>query len=157
MEVNYIKNDKGVYQTIDVLINEKPSIIFNYLSTTEGIQQWFPQLYVEERSEHGNLYFHIEDDEDLRMEILQFDEPNTFEFSWDIGTVKFQLSEQQGQTLLTLKEYLPYEFPHITLDFSGWQYQMHSLKNLIEQGEILAQSDFDFETNQQEIAQKLRL
>ncbi|RIP36095.1 hypothetical protein BUZ14_05435 [Staphylococcus gallinarum] len=157
MEINYIKNDKGVYQTLEILINEQLNTVFNYLTTTKGIQQWFPQLYVENRNVHGSLYFHIADGEDLRMDILQFDEPNTFEFTWDIGTVKFQLVEKQDQTVLTLKEYLPYEFPHIIIDFSGWQYQMESLKNLIEHGEVIAQSDFDFETNQLEIKDKLRL
>ncbi|MCG7339285.1 SRPBCC domain-containing protein [Staphylococcus sp. ACRSN] len=157
MVVNYIKNDKGVYQTIEILINEQPSTVFNYLTTTKGIQQWFPQLYVENRSEHGNLYFHIENDQDLKMDILQFDEPKTFEFTWDTGTVRFQLAEKHNQTILTLKEYLPYEFPHIIIDFSGWQYQMESLKKLIEQGEIIEQSEFDFESNQQEIKGKLRL
>ncbi|XVL41336.1 hypothetical protein AAA451_00630 [Staphylococcus equorum] len=44
METQYSKDGQGVYQTLKIDIDGDKETIFNYLSTTEGIQQWFPQL-----------------------------------------------------------------------------------------------------------------
>ena len=53
MEAVYSKDEQGAYQTLKIIIEQDVATVFKLLSTTEGIQQWFPQLYVEERSEHG--------------------------------------------------------------------------------------------------------
>lgn len=47
METQYSKDGQGVYQTLKIDIDGDKETIFNYLSTTEGIQQWFPQLSFE--------------------------------------------------------------------------------------------------------------
>ncbi|MGD3156698.1 hypothetical protein [Staphylococcus cohnii] len=44
MTIQYAKDKSGVYQTINLKIKSDVHRIFDYLSTTEGIQQWFPQL-----------------------------------------------------------------------------------------------------------------
>ena len=56
METQYSKDGQGVYQTLKIDIDGDKETIFNYLSTTEGIQQWFPQLSFEKkRSEWQNV------------------------------------------------------------------------------------------------------
>ena len=58
MAIQYAKDKSGVYQTINLKIKSDVHRIFDYLSTTEGIQQWFPQLSFQERIEGGKMLFH---------------------------------------------------------------------------------------------------
>ncbi|NWK85104.1 hypothetical protein HYE69_09840, partial [Staphylococcus sp. GSSP0090] len=49
METVYSKDEQGAYQPLKITIEQDAKTVFNLLSTTEGIQQWFPQLSFEER------------------------------------------------------------------------------------------------------------
>ncbi|WP_241961714.1 SRPBCC domain-containing protein [Staphylococcus succinus] len=146
MKVEYDKDHNGAYQTLIVSINKTASNIFNYLSTTEGIQQWFPQLEICERKKDGKMLFHLDGEEYKEMYITDFKHNKEIGYTWDLGQVKFELNQDEATTELIFKEFLPYEFPHIGLDFAGWQFQMEKLKALIENNEKLAQqlSDFDY-------------
>ncbi|MDN5906992.1 MAG: hypothetical protein L0H33_01325, partial [Staphylococcus equorum] len=82
MEAQYSKDGQGVYQTLKINIDADKEAIFNYLSTTEGIQQWFPQLSFETREVHGKMYFHLEEEDDLEMTITHFEENKVVGFTW---------------------------------------------------------------------------
>lgn len=158
MEVSYNKNNDGVSQTIITQINAHVSTVFYYLSTTEGIQQWFPQLVIEERKQQGKMQF-VMDEETANetMTITDFVEDKVIGYTWDIGNVKFDLQRQDNQTSLTFTEYLPFEFPHIALDFTGWQFQIENVTQLIESGTSLDQQQIDFEARQQQVISALDL
>ncbi|MFH4875614.1 SRPBCC domain-containing protein [Staphylococcus cohnii] len=155
MAIQYAKDQSGIYQTINLKIKSDAHSIFDYLSTTEGIQQWFPQLSFQERVEGGKMLFHLDDSEDLEMRITHFEANKRIGFTWDIGKVKFELYEHQSYVELIFYEYLPFEFPHITLDFAGWQFQIESIKNIAETGKPLEQQDCDFEAKKTEIEASL--
>ena len=57
MAIQYAKDQSGIYQTINLKIKSDAHSIFDYLSTTEGIQQWFPQLSFQERIEAEKCCF----------------------------------------------------------------------------------------------------
>ncbi|MDG0842955.1 SRPBCC domain-containing protein [Staphylococcus equorum] len=157
MEVQYSKDGHGVYQTLKINIDADKEAIFKYLSTTEGIQQWFPQLSFETRGVNGKIYFHLEKQDDLEMTITYFKENKTIGFTWDIGTVKFELNNKVQQTELTFIEYLPSEFPHIILDFAGWQFHMESIKSIAETGKPINSQDYDFDNKNEAIEAQLKL
>ena len=157
MEAQYSKDGQGVYQTLKINIDADKEAIFNYLSTTEGIQQWFPQLSFETREVHGKMYFHLEEEDDLEMTITHFEENKVVGFTWDIGTVKFELNRKNQQTELTFIEYLPFEFPNIILDFAGWQFHMESIKSIAETGKPLNSQDYDFDSKNETIEAQLKL
>ncbi|RBA03742.1 SRPBCC domain-containing protein [Staphylococcus arlettae] len=157
MDIKYSQDDNGAYQTAKTYIEATPQTVFKYLSTTEGIQQWFPQLEVDERAVDGHIYFHLEGDNYETMHITEFAEDQRISYTWDVGEVKFQLEADNNSTILTLEEYLPYTFPHIILDFAGWQFQLDNVKHVIEQGEPIDQQNLDFENKKFEIAQHLNI
>ncbi|KRG10790.1 SRPBCC domain-containing protein [Staphylococcus sp. NAM3COL9] len=153
METQYSKGDQGVYQTLKINIDADKETIFNYLSTTKGIKQWFPQLSFEMREVNGKVYFHLEEQDDLEMKIKN----KMIGFTWDIGTVKFELNSKVQQTELTFVEYLPPEFPHIVLDFAGWQFHMESIKSIVETGEPLDSKKYDFDSKNEDLEAQLKL
>ncbi|RIO55112.1 hypothetical protein BUZ85_21025, partial [Mammaliicoccus sciuri] len=60
-------------------------------------------------------------------------------------------------TVLILDEFLPFDFPHIILDFSGWQFQLQSIKSVSEPGKPLDQSEYDFDSVKDALETKLDL
>lgn len=157
IEVEYDKDHMGVYQTLTVPINKTASNIFNYLSTTEGVQQWFPQLEICERKIDGKMLFHLDGQEYIEMYITDFKQNKVIGYTWDLGQVKFELNQIETTTELVFKEFLPYEFPHIGLDFAGWQFQMENLKALIESNKKLDHQLYDFDYRKVEIEKLLHL
>lgn len=157
MDIKYSQDDNGAYQIVKTYIEATSPTVFKYLSTTEGIQQWFPQLIVDKRAVGGHIYFHLEGDNYETMTITDFAEDQRISYTWDVGEVKFQLETDNNRTILTLEEYLPYSFPHIILDFAGWQFQLDNVKHVIEQGEPIDQQNLDFDNKKFEIEQHLNL
>lgn len=158
MEINYSENEAGVKQSISTTINADVSTVFYYLSTTEGIQQWFPQLVIEERKPSGTMFFVMEESvNNKKMTITDFEEDKVIAFTWDIGDVKFELEQLNDQTKLSFVEFLPFEFPHIVLDFTGWQFQLQNVTQLIESGSTIDSEQLDFKLRQQQVASALNL
>lgn len=156
MEINYSKNDHGVKQSISTVINADVPTVFRYLSTTEGLQQWFPQLVIVERKPQGTMLF-VRDEitSNEKMTITDFEENKMIGFTWDTGNIWFELQQQNDLTIVSFTEYLPFEFPHIVLDFTGWQFQIDNVTQLIENGATLDQQQIDFKARQQQIATAL--
>ena len=142
MDIKYSQDDNGAYQTAKTYSEATPQTVFKYLSTTEGIQQWFPQLEVDERAVGGHIYFHLEGDNYETMHITEFAEDQRISYTWDVGEVKFQLEADNNSTIL---------------DFAGWQFQLDNVKHVIEQGEPIDQQNLDFENKKFEIAQHLNI
>ncbi|WP_412486932.1 hypothetical protein V8V48_11440 [Staphylococcus xylosus] len=67
------------------------------------------------------------------------------------------LYDSGSETVLILNEFLPFDFPHIILDFSGWQFQIQSIKSVAETGRSLDQSEYDFNSVKEEVETKLDL
>ncbi|MDN6067586.1 MAG: hypothetical protein L0I52_09450, partial [Staphylococcus equorum] len=71
--------------------------------------------------------------------------------------VKFELNNKVQQTELTFIEYLPFEFPHIIIDFAGWQFHMESIKSIVETGKPLNSQDYDFDSKNEAIEAQIKL
>lgn len=157
MEAVYAKDDQGAYQTLEITIEKDSETVFNLLSTTEGVQKWFPQLSFEERIVGGKMTFHMDEQDDVEMEITAFEDNIAIGYTWSTGAVRFDLYDSGSETVLILDEFLPFDFPHIILDFSGWQFQMQSIKSVAETGRSLDQSEYDFDSVKDEVETKLDL
>ncbi|MCI8279215.1 SRPBCC domain-containing protein [Staphylococcus xylosus] len=157
MEAVYAKDDQGAYQTLKINIEKDSETVFNLLSTTEGVQKWFPQLSFEERIVGGKMTFHMDEQDDVEMEITAFEDNIAIGYTWSTGAVRFDLYDSGSETVLILDEFLPFDFPHIILDFSGWQFQIQSIKSVAETGRSLDQSEYDFNSIKEEVETKLDL
>ncbi|WP_436936977.1 SRPBCC domain-containing protein [Staphylococcus xylosus] len=157
MEAVYAKDVQGAYQTLKITIEKDSETVFNLLSTTEGVQKWFPQLSFEERIVGGKMTFHMDEQDDVEMEITAFEDNIAIGYTWSTGAVRFDLYDSGSETVLILDEFLPFDFPHIILDFSGWQFQMQSIKSVAETGRSLDQNEYDFDSVKDEVETKLDL
>lgn len=135
MRADYNTDDYNAYQTIEIEIDAAAEEIFHYISTTEGIRQWFPELTFDDEPWPEKLVFDLGDGEWEYMDILEFSYKNRITFTWDVGDVTIELDEfDSGRTLLTLKERLPFRFENIARDFTGWYFQVQNIKHISETG-----------------------
>ncbi|MBL0848334.1 hypothetical protein MXL97_11240 [Mammaliicoccus fleurettii] len=157
MNVNYQTDETHAHQTITTNIHSHKSHIFKLLGTTTGIQQWFPELSFEEEKEGSRLAFDLGDNQYEYFDITNYESDSRIAYNWDQGHVDFTLEENGDTTTLTFKESLPYTFQTIANDFTGWYFQIQSVKKLAETGQPLSKSDFDFESKTKEIESSLKI
>ena len=155
MNVQYEKTKFDAFQTIEVDVKARINKVFNLISTTEGIQQWFPQLSFEEAD--GELYvnFGMDDGTNEQSIVIQHEAPTHITFTWAIGEVEFKLTDQEDITHLYFHERMPFEFDHVAEDFTGWQLQIENLKSVAETGEQKAMEQSMFDRIYQDVKQNL--
>lgn len=157
MNVNYRTDETHAHQTIDVSIHSHKSHVFKLLGTTEGIKQWFPELSFEEERAGSQLIFDLGNNEHEYAKITDYHPNNHIGYDWDQGHVDFSLEENGDTVTLTFKESLPFTFETIANDFTGWYFQIQSVKKLAETGQPLSKDAFDFKSKTDEIEQTLNL
>ncbi|WP_342387573.1 hypothetical protein [Salinicoccus bachuensis] len=155
MEIFYQKDENNAYQTIRTEIDATKERIFNYIGTTEGIRQWFPQLSFRKTGDEHQLLFDLGDEKYEEMDVLVHEEPEHIRFTWDIGEVDMRLKSSGYYTELIFEERLPYAFGPVTQDFTGWQFQVENIKHIAETGEPRPPEDHDFKVEEDKVAEAL--
>lgn len=154
MNITYSKTKYHAQQTLSHTFKTDIDTLFYFLSTNEGIQQWFPELYFD----NDKLYFHLENQAPIPMHISVYRKPTQLKFEWATGTVEMTLSSISSiKTALCFHESLPKTFEHLGMDFAGWQYKIDALKMLIELGHMPNQSDYNFKAQATQIMNTLNL
>lgn len=155
MNQNYSKDQTAYYQKLQTEIQAEPEQIFEYLGTTEGISQWFPELSFTEKNSETKLIFTLAEDDLIEMDILIYDKPTRIKFAWDIGEVEMTLKKEGTYTVLTLTEKMPFEFTTISQDFTGWYFQVKNIKHLIEEGETQPFDKDQFNIKEEKLKEQL--
>lgn len=131
----YHKTDTHFTQLLSIEINANVNTIMSYLSTSKGIQQWFPQLSFHQEGNQKVLLFNM-NETSIQMSVL--DETNdTIAFTWGEGTVTLQVIEQHDFAELKLTEVMPVSYDMLVKDFTGWLCQMDNIKYVSETGNPL--------------------
>lgn len=156
MNVQYRTDNTHAHQTISIDITSNTSHVFKLLGTTTGIKQWFPELSFEEEREGSRLVFDLGNGQCEYFNITSYEPNNHIAFTWAEGNVDFILEDKGDTITLTFKESLPYTFQAIAKDFTGWYFQIQSVKKLAETGQPLSKSDFDFESKSKEVEESLK-
>src|SRR5690625_2674192 len=154
MQVSYHTKDNNAYQKVMIEINSSPEHIFTYIGTTTGIKQWFPELSFQGME---RLIFDLGNEEFEDMEILRYQSPDFIHFTWGTGEVEILLDGNENKTQRVLNERLPFSFETIPQDFSGWQFQVRSIKHIAEYGVPEKLDKQKFEAVQKEIEKNLKL
>lgn len=154
IERTYAMNETHAQQTLSIIINAPPKNVFRYLSTTEGISSWFPELSFNEKNE---VLFDMDDGHFERMKILTFEPDQTISYEWGTGKVAFHLLEYDGKTKLTFHEVVPRTFEMFSRDFAGWDTKMKDIKDIVETGAVEEMDRALFEQRKESIEQELRL
>lgn len=154
MQVSYHSKDDNAYQKVMIEIDSSPEHIFNYLGTTDGIKQWFPELSFQGTEK---LIFDLGDETYEEMEVLRYQQPDFIHFTWDEGEVEILLEGDKSKTQLVLNERLPFSFETIAQDFTGWQFQVRNIKHIAEHGETKTLNMQQFDAVQKDVEQNLNL
>jgi len=64
--------------------------VWRMLTINEQLQQWFPQLEIEQLRPDGKIRFDFGNGSYEEMTILEVSEPTSFAFSWDKNTMHFE-------------------------------------------------------------------
>lgn len=155
MEIFYQKDENNAYQTIRTEIDATKEQIFNYIGTTEGIRQWFPQLSFRQDGNSHQLLFDLGGEKYEEMDVLVHEEPEHIRFTWDIGEVDMRLKSSGYYTELIFEERLPYAFGPVPQDFTGWQFQVENIKHIAETGEPRPSEGHDFKAAEDKVAEAL--
>jgi uncharacterized protein YndB with AHSA1/START domain len=102
-------------------LRRPPSAVWRALTDREELNSWFPCDIVTDGWKVGaSLRFVFREGEwhDLAGTVLAYDEPRTLAFTWGDETLRFELTEVSGGTLLVLTDEL--DPPIAARNASGW-------------------------------------
>lgn len=106
--------------------------VWSYLTENSKLQQWFPELEIQELKKDGNILFDMQDGNYERMEILEIDPKRTFAFTWDENSVRFELAANSFGCKLVFKEYLHAVSDHTPKDLAGWHVCLEVIQALLD-------------------------
>lgn len=154
IEREYANSTNSTQQTLSIVINASPEKVFDYLTTTDGISSWFPELSFKNSD---TILFSMGNGQVEPLEVYVLNINDGLSFDWFTGKVTFHLSEYDGKTKLIFNEVVPNTFQNIARDFAGWDKHMKNIKNIIETGSI-EEMDMDaFKKQQHKIKTELAL
>jgi uncharacterized protein YndB with AHSA1/START domain len=105
-----------------------PEKVWRAITEQEHLSAWFPARVEGERRTGAPLHFVFEHDEAPPSDgaIIAFDPPAVFEFTWDVETLRFELTPDGGGTLLTFLNTFG-ELGKAARDAAGWHYCLELL------------------------------
>ncbi|MCD5001980.1 SRPBCC domain-containing protein [Enterococcus saccharolyticus] len=111
-------------------INASPETVWTFLTETDKLAQWFPELQAGDISADGYMKF-VMPEINLTMAIQAFHLGEKLAYQWDSGQVTFDILADK-QTILHFSEELPPQFPQKHRDVAGRSIVLRRLKNAIE-------------------------
>ena len=121
-----MKMSKQLY-TLEYPVRCSPSILFEFLSTPAGLQEWF----ADKVDERDNVFFFSWNGSSQRAEVLESQEEKFIRFHWldapkeEYFEFSIEKSEITNQTILIIKDYA--EKKEIKDQSMLWDYQVKEL------------------------------
>lgn len=103
--------------TLSYDINGYIDDFWSLLTTSSGLQKWFPELSRQE----NNLGF-LAGDFDTNLAIIKEDMSTAFAFDWFGATITFAISQNEPKSShqISFTEEIPSTFEQSSLDLAGW-------------------------------------
>ena len=133
MKDTFRLENQTIYFGTERAISASPQTIWRYLTETDKLKQWFPELEIGELGVNGFWRFILPDFEET-MPFTDYAEEKYLGVTWDTGIIYFDLKEQAPhQTLLVFSESLPRKFYNTRhKDIAGWSIVLNRLKQVVE-------------------------
>ncbi len=133
MKDTFRLENQTIYFGTERAISASPQTIWRYLTETDKLKQWFPELEIGELGVNGFWRFILPDFEET-MPFTDYAEEKYLGVTWDTGIIYFDLKEQAPhQTLLVFSESLPENFTTPRhKDIAGWSIVLNRLKQVVE-------------------------
>lgn len=114
--------------SIEFPVRCSPSILFEFIATPSGLQEWFADV-VDERD--GYYYFSWNGDAPEKAKLLERDQDKLIKLRWETSPkeeyfeLKIEKSEISNQTVLVIKDFA--EKKDIKDQSQLWEYQVKDL------------------------------
>jgi len=121
-----MKMSKQLY-TLEYPVRCSPSILFEFLSTPAGLQEWF----ADKVDERDNIFFFSWNGSSQRAEVLESQEEKFIRFHWldapkeEYFEFSIEKSEITNQTILVVKDFA--EKKEVKDQSMLWDYQVKDL------------------------------
>lgn len=130
MKHQIIKVDNHYEMTVEVPFTLTNDAVWHSISTTNGFQEWFPELHIEPNSQgERQLVFRMDGFEEV-MAITRWEDGHLIGYQWDQAFVTFEISIDK----VLFKEVIPQnyknEFTNAIGDMAGWSTHLERLSYL---------------------------
>lgn len=126
------KVDEGYRASMTLTLASSPENVWNMFMDNEKLKEWFDELTMYDPREGGTIRFDMGNGSFEDLKIYEFEEPSVLAFDWFGDRVKFQITPDQANTLLTFTE----EFQSITdqtaKDLAGWHVCLLVIEGLLD-------------------------
>ena len=111
-------------------LRHSPQTVWRAITDPQHRDVWFPQRIEGELRVGAALKF-VSDYGDFDGEVLAFDPPRLFEFSWGTDTIRLELSPEGDGSLLTLLDTFD-EHGKAARDAAGWHVCLDALERELD-------------------------
>ncbi|MBA9083761.1 uncharacterized protein YndB with AHSA1/START domain [Fontibacillus solani] len=133
MKIAHIqKAELGYIATFERSLKHPMQQVWPFLTDNEKLQQWFPELSVDELIEGGIIRFDMGDGSFEEMTILELKPLSVLEYTWDKDRVRFELTETPNGCKLVLVEKLARITDHTPRDLAGWHVCLNVIAALLD-------------------------
>ncbi|MNW37256.1 hypothetical protein D3C74_142950 [compost metagenome] len=133
MKIAHIqKAEQGYIATFERSLKHPMQQVWSFLTDNDKLQQWFPELSVDELIEGGIIRFDMGDGSFEEMTILELKPLSVLEYTWDKDRVRFELSGAADGCKLVLVEKLARITDHTPRDLAGWHVCLNVIAALLD-------------------------
>lgn len=125
-----LKPNNDVYQLhLEYVIRTHIHDFWKLLTTTDGLQRWFPEL-----ERFGDSLCFTSGDFQQSLAISHEEKEKELTLDWFGANVSFTLRQDGTKVFVTFDETIPNDFPNMVRDLAGWTNQVYRLKIYAETG-----------------------
>lgn len=145
MRTEIVQDEQGYRATYERHFKQEPESVWAMLTQNSKLQQWFPELKVEQLQKGGFISFDMGDGTFEKMAILDFEEGKVLAFEWDEGEVHFEIKPAGGGSTLVMVEAFPRITPQTAKDLAGWHVCFDVIKAILDDRHIERKQEWEKE------------
>lgn len=135
------KAEQGYMATFERSLKHPVQQVWSFLTENDRLQQWFPELIVDELIEGGTIRFDMGDGSFEKMTILELKPLSVLEYTWDKDRVRFELSGTDGGCRLVFIEKLAKITDHTPRDLAGWHVCLDVIAALLDDKAVVSRKE----------------
>ncbi|MCR8970005.1 SRPBCC domain-containing protein [Facklamia sp. 7083-14-GEN3] len=139
-EINLINLGEDNYSIeFTYLFNKPQKDVWSFLTDKSLMKKWWSDLSLIDEIEVGNhLHYTDQNKNEQHAEILAFDSPRLFSFTWSMGFIKIELSStNHSETYLAFQYWVPLITDQSHHELSQWILNLELLETLLNNKEAI--------------------
>ncbi|WP_422123828.1 SRPBCC domain-containing protein [Planococcus sp. X10-3] len=136
MRAEITQQDEGYIAVFERGLAHDTDSVWNMLSDNSRLQQWFDELRMGKAAKGGHLIFDMGDGQTEELEITDYEEGRVLAFEWWDDHVRFEVEQNNGDSVLRLVETIQRITPQTAKDLAGWHVCLDVIKSILDDGKI---------------------